>query len=175
MTLIELLTAIGNLDAAIRMATRAMKTGSIDPLQGDRQLGAGLARHRLARHRERFLDVRGLVFIQRCIDATDAEEARERREVADADGIGLGYEDWRLPTRAELSSIAEREQCLRDRGPEAWQEHVDALTRLAAEPDLAIGMGERGRAGFLAAYERQGRQLSPSLRILASETFLPWK
>jgi len=33
---------------------------------------------------------------------------------------------------------------------------VDALTRLAADPDLALGMGERGRAGFLAAYEREG-------------------
>ena len=33
---------------------------------------------------------------------------------------------------------------------------VDALTRLAADPDLALEMGERGRAGFLAAYEREG-------------------
>ena len=33
---------------------------------------------------------------------------------------------------------------------------VDALTRLAADPDLGLAMGGRGRAGFLATYEREG-------------------
>jgi hypothetical protein len=41
----------------------------------------------------------------------DAAAARPAAVNADAAGAGLGYGDWRLPTRAELSSIAEREQC----------------------------------------------------------------
>ena len=41
----------------------------------------------------------------------DAAQARPAAVNADVAGAGLGYGDWRLPTRAELSSIAEREQC----------------------------------------------------------------
>ena len=40
-----------------------------------------------------------------------AAVARPAAVNADAAGAGVGYADWRLPTRAELSSIAEREQC----------------------------------------------------------------
>lgn len=40
----------------------------------------------------------------------DAATARPATVNADTAG-NLGFKDWRLPTRAELSSIAEREQC----------------------------------------------------------------
>ncbi|MFE7632208.1 hypothetical protein [Kocuria sp. NPDC057446] len=38
--------------------------------------------------------------------------------------------DELLEAAEESLAAAEREQCLRERGPEAWQEHLDALTRL---------------------------------------------
>jgi DivIVA domain-containing protein len=38
--------------------------------------------------------------------------------------------DGLLDAAEDALAAAEREQCLRDRGPEAWQEHVDALARL---------------------------------------------
>lgn len=38
--------------------------------------------------------------------------------------------DELLEAAEESLAAAEREQCLHERGPEAWQEHVDALTRL---------------------------------------------
>jgi hypothetical protein len=41
----------------------------------------------------------------------DAAQARPAAVNANGAAAGLGYGDWRLPTRAELSSITEREQC----------------------------------------------------------------
>jgi DivIVA domain-containing protein len=38
--------------------------------------------------------------------------------------------DELLDAAEESLAAAERERCLRARGPEAWQEHLDALTRL---------------------------------------------
>jgi hypothetical protein len=41
----------------------------------------------------------------------DAAVARVTAVNADASGAGLGYADWRLPTRVELSSLTQREAC----------------------------------------------------------------
>lgn len=41
----------------------------------------------------------------------DTAVARPAAVNADAAGAGLGYSDWRLPTRAELASLAQREAC----------------------------------------------------------------
>ncbi|NML47852.1 DUF1566 domain-containing protein [Ramlibacter sp. G-1-2-2] len=57
----------------------------------------------------------------------NAALARPAATNADANGSGLGYADWRLPTRAELSSITEREQCFNPAANQATFANAEPL------------------------------------------------
>ena len=75
--------------------------------------------------------------------AFDWTAAVARPAAANADAsAGLGYGDWRLPTRAELSSITEREQCFNPSANTATFPGAEPLgfwtaTPFATNPSLA--------------------------------------